>query len=196
MITTPQEYYEKLHLIQDTNFPSVATLLPSDEKIYSIDLNTRQVETPEYLSVEHDHLAETIYFTVDRYFDNIDLANTTCVVQYINAKGEGRIYPVPFYDITTFDGKILFPWCIEGEATKSAGNIQYSFRFYMTEKDENNEVLFRYNLNTTIVKSKILHGMYITQSNPDYTFSAEVLDDIYDRISQISKEDLYWIDLK
>jgi hypothetical protein len=109
MITTPQEYYSKLYLIQDTNKPSVAILAPSDEKIYNIDLSTRKIESPDFLSIKKDHMAETIYFTVDRYYDNIDLLETTCVVQYINADKEARIYAVPFYDITTFEGKILFP---------------------------------------------------------------------------------------
>ena len=190
MITTPQEYYEKLHLIQDTNFPSIAKLLPSEETIYEVDLNTRKVDAPEFLSVQHDHYAETIYFKTDRFFDNMDLANTTCVIQYINAKGEGRIYPVPFYDITTFENKILFPWCIEGEATKASGPIKYSIRFYTTVKKDN-EVLFKYSLNTAMAQSKILHGMYITQEEGDYTFSAEVLDDIYDKINQLSQNDIY-----
>lgn len=194
MITTPQEYYEKLHLIQDTNFPSIAKLLPSEETIYEVDLNTRKVDAPEFLSVQHDHYAETIYFKTDRFFDNMDLANTTCVIQYINAKGEGRIYPVPFYDITTFENKILFPWCIEGEATKASGPIKYSIRFYTTVKKDN-EVLFKYSLNTAMAQSKILHGMYITQEEGDYTFSAEVLDDIYDKINQLSQNDIYWIDM-
>jgi hypothetical protein len=34
MITTAKEYYENLLLIQDQNPPSLAVLLPSDEKIY------------------------------------------------------------------------------------------------------------------------------------------------------------------
>ena len=99
MITTPKEYYDLLYRIQDENKPSLAVLLPNDEKIYEIDMNSRKIEAPKYLSVELDHRAETIYFKVGRYYDNIDLANMTCVVQYINAKGEGRVYPVPFYDV-------------------------------------------------------------------------------------------------
>lgn len=193
MITTPQEYFEKLHLIQNTNFPEISILIPSTENVYKIDLNSRTVETPEFLSVQYDHLSETIYFLADRYFDNIDLANTTCVVQYINADNEGRVYAVPFYDITTYPGKILIPWCIEGEATKSAGNIKYSFRFYETERDENTkEIVFKYSLNTLTTQSKILHGMYITRDEDDYVFSAEVLDDVYKRINDI--EQLCWVD--
>lgn len=196
MITTPQEFYENLHIIQNKNFPEIAKLLPSTETIYNIDLNTREVDAPEYLSVQYDHFAETIYFTVDRYFDNMDLAQTTCVIQYVNANGEGRIYPVPFYDVTTFDGKILFPWCIDGEATKVAGNVKYAIRFYATVRDEQtHEVSFEYNLNTITAQSKVLHGMYVTRNEEDYVFSAEVIDDIYDKIRTIETNELYWTDM-
>lgn len=60
MITTPQDYNSKLHLINNANKPSVAVLLPSDEKIYNINLSERKIEAPEYLSIEKDHYAETI----------------------------------------------------------------------------------------------------------------------------------------
>ena len=80
MITTPQDYNSKLHLIKNTNKPSIAVLLPSDEKIYNINLSERKIEAPEYLSIEKDHYAETIYFLVDRYYDNVDLVETTCIV--------------------------------------------------------------------------------------------------------------------
>ena len=111
MITTPKEYYSYLHRLQTENPPSLAVLLPSEEKIYNIDLNTRRIETPEFLSVEKDHHSETVYFEVNRYFDNFDLAQTVCLIQYINAAGEGRVYPVPFFDVDTKapENKMLFP---------------------------------------------------------------------------------------
>lgn len=105
MITTVEEYYQNLGLIQDTNYPSQALLLPKDEFIYEIDLNTRTIKAPTYLGVEKDHVAETIFFIVDRFFCGIDLANTSCLVQYVNAQGEGRFFPVPFYDTTTYSGR-------------------------------------------------------------------------------------------
>ena len=105
MITTAEEYNAKLGLIQDANYPTQALLLPQDEFIYEIDLNTRIVKAPIHLGVEKDHTAETIYFITDRFFSGIDLANTSCLIQYVNAKGEGRFFPVPFYDTTTYSGR-------------------------------------------------------------------------------------------
>lgn len=80
MITTAAEYEQYLARIQDENAPSIAILLPSDERIYNVDLNSRKIEAPEFLSVEKDHHAECIYFMVDRFFDNMDLSNTVCVI--------------------------------------------------------------------------------------------------------------------
>lgn len=190
MITTPQEYYAKLHLIQDTNKPMVAVLAPSDERIYNIDLSTRKIESPDFLSIEKDHMAETIYFTVDRYYDNIDLLETTCIVQYINANKEARIYAVPFFDVTTFEGKILFPWCIEGEATKAAGNVQYSFKFYHTFKGENDEVLFDFNLNTMAATSRVLTGLDVANKDETYDYVASEIEAALARVDLATKLDI------
>ena len=70
MITTQEEYYHLLYRIQENNAPTTAILLPSTERTYYIDLNKREIEAPEFLSVEHDHTAETLYFVVDRYYDH------------------------------------------------------------------------------------------------------------------------------
>lgn len=196
MITTPKEYYDLLYRIQDENKPSLAVLLPNDEKIYEIDMNSRKIEAPKYLSVELDHRAETIYFKVGRYYDNIDLANMTCVVQYINAKGEGRVYPVPFYDVETYadENMMLFPWCIDGEATKASGNVTYSVRFYDIDESA---IYMRYNMSTLPSKSEVLHGISsktdIDDSN-DYLLSFK--DQILAQLKKVSEYDLYWIDAK
>lgn len=196
MITTPKEYYDLLYRIQDENKPSLAVLLPSDEKIYEVDMNSRKIEAPKYLSVELDHRAETIYFKVGRYYDNIDLANMTCVVQYINAKGEGRVYPVPFYDVETYadENMMLFPWCIDGEATKASGNVTYSIRFYDIDESA---TYMRYNMSTLPSKSEVLHGISsktdIDESN-DYLLSFK--DQILAQLKKVSEYDLYWIDAK
>jgi len=161
MITSADEYLSALFKIYENgNIPSLATLLPDTERIYNIDLNSRTVEAPEFLSVTDDHVSETVYFLVDRFFDNIDMSTTGCVIQYINANNEGRIYSVPFYDIETYHAydKMLIPWCIEGEATKAAGEVTYSIRFF---KIDPTGKYITFVLNTIPQKSKILQGMNI-----------------------------------
>lgn len=105
MITTAEEYNKKLYLINNANYPTEALRLPSDEFIYEIDLNTRIIKAPTLLGVEKDHIAETIYFLCDRIYCGMDLANTSCLIQYVNADGEERYFPVPFYDVTTYSGR-------------------------------------------------------------------------------------------
>ena len=126
MITTPKEYLDNLLKIQDANTPDVTFRLPSDELPYKIDLNKRTVETLKHVTVSGDHKAETIYFIADRYFDQVDLSETVCIIQYINAENKGAIYPVPFYDIQTEENKIIFPWLISGTATAAPGTIKFA----------------------------------------------------------------------
>lgn len=192
MITTPKDYYSLYHRIQSENAPSIAVLLPTDERIYKIDLNARTVEAPEYLSVEKDHRAETIYFTVNRFYDFFDLAQAVCVINYINALGEVRTYPVPFYDVETFseDDLILFPWVIDGDATKAAGDIVYSIKFYkLTDSGKS----YMYNVNTLPTTSKILHGLGKEEDiDAETDYLATLKDEIFQRIENIEDFDLYW----
>lgn len=199
MIVPAEEYYQNLIQINDTNKPILANLLPSDEKIYNIDLNTRKVEVPQYLSVKKDHRAETVYFTVDRYYDNMDLSSTVCLIQYINdgVKKEtgiedlGHFYLVPFYDITTFkeEKKILFPWQIGGPATAAAGTVNFSFRFFIL----NAENQYLYSLNTLEATSKVLYGMDITdKENENLIIPADTVTEIYNKINELSSN---WLEI-
>lgn len=193
MITSIQEYYNNLWRIQSVNAPSLAILLPKDEKIYKVDLNTRTIETPEYLSVEQDHRAEMIYFVVDRYYDHFDLAKTNCIIQYVNkTTGKSGAYAVPFYNIHTAStedrARILFPWCIEGMATEAAGDIEYSIRFFTVVEDK----MINYNLNTLPTTSKILHGLNADLNGYYYPVS-NGYEELLALINKVSEQsDLYW----
>lgn len=85
MIATAQEYYNTIDRLQNIKPPAYA-LLPVTQKVYAIDVNARTVEAPEFVSVEKDHLAEVIYFSIDRFVDYMDLVNTSCMIIYNNAK--------------------------------------------------------------------------------------------------------------
>jgi len=171
MITSAQEYLSRLQEIKNNNFHLQPLQIPSDEKVYAIDLNARTIDTPVYLSTETDHYAETVFFSVDRYWENIDLADSTCIIQYINANGEAFVYVVPIFDIETYAefGKMLIPWCIQGHATAAPGIIRYAIRFYhlsevyeeMEDNAGNPEVkyAFDYIINTQVASSRILVGM-------------------------------------
>lgn len=199
MITAREDYLELLYRIQDPNRQNQIIRLPKDEPIYNIDLNQRTIETPKFLSVEYDHNAETIYFAVDRFYDNVDLSTVFCVVQYENANPDktkrGYIYAVPYFDITTLakENKILFQWVIEGPATAYSGKVTFSIKFYKISSDK----IYEYVLNTQPTTSQVLHGMNIEQNSENYIYDSSTVEEIYQRIEEVSRtSDLYWIILE
>ena len=150
---------EQLYEIQAKHAPS-NVFFPFADNVYDIDLNTRTIHGPEFLSVRRDHKSEVIYFKIDRYFDYMDLANTTCIIQYITPGDTERIphfYVVPFFDTSTYanENKMIFPWSVGGSATLTEGNIEYAVRFFKVTGEREHAVL-AYNLSTLPATSKIL----------------------------------------
>jgi hypothetical protein len=195
MITVATEYWRNLYRIQqDHNLPSLAVLLPSTENIYEIDLNTRKITPPEYLSVYTDHAAEVIYFKCDRFFDYMDLANCNVVIQYKNAKGESRLYAVPFVDVATcsLENKMLIPWCVDGNVTAQAGEVTFSIRFYKIDIDGE---YVTYNLSTLPVKTKVLEGMNVIEGNPEpFELAPSQYEYLVSLVESIPRDnDLEWI---
>lgn len=210
MKTTSQEYLQYLQQIQDQNFPKLfPDDLPKDEPKLEIDLNTRKVSAPEFLSVSTDHNSETLYFIVDRYFDNVDLATMSCIVQYKNANPDplknGFLYAPDRYFLTE-DQKLIFPWVIEGAATAYSGTVEYSVQFYRitgdyNENPEQNTLEYEYILNTLSAKSKVLQGMDVLEQTENYTYEAETVKSILADIQRLNNllvkdYNLYWIDIR
>lgn len=160
MIVSPQEYNNLLHRLTNPNEFMGFFRIPDDEPIYEIDLNTRTIHAPEFLSVEEDHRAEIVWFKAPRFFDNIDLYDSACWIQYINADKEQYFYAAPLIVGANEHGneELLIPWAISEQVAKTAGQIQFSFQFFKLSEDKT-QTLFV--LNTTPAKSKILNGMRI-----------------------------------
>ena len=131
----------------------------------------------------------------------MDLADTICTVQYQNEKDEdGRIYLVPFFDITTYkkENKILIPWQISGEATRNAGTITFSVRFFkLNDFAENGKKDYIYSLNTEPAVSKILYGMDIDpENNENLYIPADIVTQLMNDIERVSRQsNLYWIEI-
>lgn len=161
MVVKPEDYAKLLWKIQDQNPPTTALLVPDSEKMIEVNLNSRLISAPEYLSVATDHRAETVFFVTDRFHDNVDLSEMNCVVEFVVGTGtkvRSGLYVVPFVDKDTLYSKdrIIIPWLIEGLATSQAGTISYSLKFFQVLKDDYTR--FSYILNTQPAKSKILEG--------------------------------------
>lgn len=199
MVTESQEYAKKLWQVQNNSPTTKAVLLPGDETIYEVDLDTRTIAVPKFLSVAKDHQAETIYFQFDRFYDRIDLTTKCCVIQYTNAAGNSYIYPVPYYDIETLSGqgKVIIPWCIQGAATEKAGTVKFAISFYSV--DINHRI--NYCLNTLVASGEILNGQN-TSDLSDITESQVTLDSSLLELLQSLEElanshelAVYWIDV-
>ena len=117
------------------------TRLPLDEDFFEINANTRAIKVPSSFAsngvgVQGDEMAEVVYFTIDRYFDAMDLASEdiNIVIQWEtkDANKETIVGISPNYgkDIETIPGKIIFGWPIYSELTAAAGTIKFAVRFF------------------------------------------------------------------
>lgn len=136
------------------------TRLPLDEDFLEINANTRAIKIPadfarNGVGVQGDEMAEVVYFTIDRYFDSIDLASDdiNIVIQW-EARDANRnpligISPNYGKDIETIPGKIIFGWPIYSELTQSAGTVKFAVRFFsLGEADEHGVRALNYSLAT------------------------------------------------
>ena len=155
MITSSQEYQEFLAGIAETAPSTMKMRIPTYEPVYEIDLNTRKITPPPFIGVEGDHEAEYIYFQVDRYFDGLDLSNAIGLIVFKNAKNEEYYQIIPYYDIYSIEGKIIFPWVIQAPAALYGGTVSFSVKFYQVDPTSGKLL---YELNTLIAKTKVLVG--------------------------------------
>jgi len=102
--------------------------------LFEIDWDSRKIIPPsecqDFISVIDEHKATTLTFMCDRWFDDVDLARCSIVVEYVNALGTARVAPVIVKDFTTFKDKIIFDWTIDAGLTVKQGDVQFAIRFY------------------------------------------------------------------
>lgn len=201
MIATAEEYLQQLWQLYDGNVPTKAIILPRDETIYQIDLNTRIIKAPYLSGITKDQNAETFYFIVDRFHGEIDLVNTACLVYYKNkTSGTGSFYPVPFYDITTFSTYVTNNY-IEVFLndttykpyqfyTYDSNNKQYVLSTGNFDKDE---IYYEYNdtsKNKKYEKVKVIQQKY--QPNKYYYFDTNTLTYILDSREEFNENEVYY----
>lgn len=142
-------------------------LIPSDENPFEIDANARTIKVPASFSkcagVVGDNMCEIITFTIDRYFDYVDLANAHICVQWKLPNGEEGISHIGLIDLNTVSGKIRFGWPLTDALTKNAGNITFSVRFYVekviVDQDKLEQTQFVYLFNTLPAAIPIKDGL-------------------------------------
>jgi hypothetical protein len=188
---------QNLYDIQYQNPPSNVRL-PSanNNNTYNIDLNTRTIEAPLFLSVERDHKSTVIYFRVDRYYDFMDLANTVCVIEYIIPGDKSKvpyIYVVPFFDTVSqlSSNKMVFPWVLGGPATSKEGTLEYAIRFFRLSDNAAANPTIMYDLHTLPASSKILTGLEVDTEvmKAEYDIPATEYEYL---IAQLLANKTYW----
>lgn len=202
MITS--EYYaSKLQELENLDYIE-REIIPENEPVFNVFLNTRKIKVPDEfktLAVEGDNLAETVWFTLDRYFDGQDLAQPSkkWAVQYVNALGEENLSPItykyvgdrnqnlggssdsyeddkaPSDDIKN-ETTLKLGWTIHYDITKAAGLITIALRCYEPDKTDK----LAYNLGTEPVTLTIKKGLNITDQN-----NANLMNPPRDNLSEL-----------
>lgn len=131
----------------------VFTLIPSDEEPFVIDANARTISIPAAFNkcagVVGDNMCEIATFTIDRYFDYVDLATAQICIQWSTADGEG-ISHIGLRDLETMPGKIRFGWPLTKELTAKPGPVTFAVRFFMKNEADTEFVYLLNTLSTTI----------------------------------------------
>ncbi len=165
-------------------FPQLVHLLPENDQIFDIDLDARTISIPQFLSVQYDHNAEIIYFRCPRYFENMDLASTVCIIEYLNADGEAGLYWVPYYNVDVYEDNdesltplMLIPWAIQGLVTASSGTVTFTVRFYQLDAIRKN---FIFNMSMQPAQGEVLHGIDLSDKDLEkFKLDTTVVHQIY-----------------
>lgn len=181
-ISTLESYYANITRIAPlaTNFHSAPYkyfLMPTDEPVFEIDANKRLITVPQHFAkngvgVHGDHMAEILYFRIDRYFDYQDLMSVDAIVinwqfKPSNASRNAEIETHTSYALApdeTYDpGHIMFGWVLgnfvetddqgiehQHFMTPSKGKIDFSISFLKRVGKD-----YKYVLNTLIASVNI-----------------------------------------
>lgn len=158
--------------------------LPIDEDIFEINANSRAINIPASfkkngVGVEGDDTAETIYFIIDRYFDNTDLAaeDVDIIIQYQPVGGADALTSELIRDYETARNKLIFGWVIDKSVTQKPGTVKFSIRF--VKKDAAGNII--YNLGTLASQITINKGLNLDISNFNADESVSKVSDLIRR---------------
>lgn len=162
---------------------STYMMLPLDESPFSINANTRVITAPRITALQNDQIAETVIFTVDRYFDYMDLNNATIYVQWTLPSGKEGATQIELKDTDFLPEKIRFGWPLDDEITSEPGQVKYSVRFWnkgtVKENGEDVEkVVYSFN---TLTSSLTISPSLQPEVNPELEINAPVRENLFKR---------------
>lgn len=137
-----EEFYNNIKNIYTAD-RSYAIRLPVDEPTLYIDANLRTIDTKplakKIATVQSDMMAETLIFSIDRYFDLRDFAAgdpQQVWVQWIMTGTDGTVIegadPITIFDLETEKdaNRVRFGWPLTNAITERAGKLQFAVRIF------------------------------------------------------------------
>ena len=183
--------------------------IPLDEEPFEIRTNTREIVIPAdiaknnlwIIGVKDDHMAEVLFFSVDRFFDGQDLA--ICFPKEGDVAHQGQTYvqwkngALKGLDAVTYveiqEEKIYFGWVLTSGRKESnaggplsvAGNLTFSVRFQYQaavnndgQPDLESQTLF--SLNTLTATCKVAENLIQSMGSEIQSIASLDVEDISD----------------
>lgn len=167
-------------------------IIPFGENDFVIDANSRKIGVPQEFArngvgVEGDHFVESLYFTIDRYFDTTDFAqsNIMAIVEWINANGEKCYSPAWTKILSDDDEKLIIGWVLTDKATKKAGIVKFSIRLYSLDEDGKLESSFATLVTNVVINPSMnfdLEAAGEDKIEPEFTSSAKAHEAVFKRL--------------
>lgn len=189
MITTYEEYRKNyLDLMEaDGTIPAYLRKMvnPESESKFIINADTREIKIPKEfergVAVYKDYKSETLFFEIDRYFDDADLLTKRCCVQIINANGEQTALPMDYMYLSENNLKVILGWTLTHEVSVKEGAVTFSIRFFSLD-DEGKTLTYNWSTRPTTIN--VYQGLYITEGAATIP-SKTTLESLLDKIQSI-----------
>lgn len=167
-------------------------IIPFGENDFVIDANSRKIGVPQEFArngvgVEGDHFVESLYFTIDRYFDTTDFAqsNIKAIVEWINAKGEKCYSPAWTKILSDDDEKLIIGWVLTDKATEKAGIVKFSIRLYSLDENGKLESSFATLVTNVVINPSMnfdLEAAGKDKIEPEFISSGEAHEAVFKRL--------------
>ena len=199
-VTDFQSYFANIVEISriTTNFigsdgqktPYKFLLMPLDEPLFEIDANARTIKVPNSFSkngvgVRGDHMAEILYFSIDRYYDYQDLFNVDDIIINWQFRGANDSRNAEVETQTSFalapddeyiPGKVVFGWVITEDMTPSKGTLTFSVSFMKKTAGVGGAMVYQYALNTQVATVSVNDALVLEDPNVLTTLQRPTFD--------------------
>lgn len=174
-----ENYINELSDIQNDGI-SIASVEPEAEGYFEVNADTREISIPEqfqsHIAVLFDHKAEIVNFRINRYFDNVDFCEKTCIVLFRLANGEeGYIVPSSIY---VSGNEIIISWDITYDVTKYVGSFKFALCFYSINSGIEEDLYYDYRWNSIPSSLNVVDGLPIRSGYEPESEKSDLDEDI------------------